>query len=191
MITSNKGNQPVEETILLPIKIERRGVVYQDQYKKIERIEALFDSFSKEYFVSDSGKKAAVLVIRNDEVLLTRQYRLLLNGLSYEIPGGKVNEYEDAKDAAVRECLEETEVRCSNLKPLICFNPDLDCSKNYTQVFFTKETEEITKDAAQRAWIPYNECIEMIFAEKISDSLSVIAILAYFTMMKKERCKTL
>ncbi|MEI7635776.1 MAG: NUDIX hydrolase [Syntrophus sp. (in: bacteria)] len=187
MTTSKKRNKPVEETILLPKRIERKGVVYQDQYKKIERIVALFDSFHKEYFVSDSGKKAAVLVIRNDEVLLTRQYRLLLNGLSYEIPGGKVNDAENADAAAIRECLEETGVRCLNLKPLICFNPDLDCSRNYTQVFFTKETEEITKEAPQRAWIHCNDCLDMIFAEKISDSLSVIAILAYFTLLSRNR----
>lgn len=187
MTTSKKRNKPAEETILLPKRIVRKGVVYQDRYKKIERIEALFDSFNKEYFVSDSGEKAAVLVIRNNEVLLTRQYRLLLNGLSYEIPGGKVNEPENAKDAAVRECLEETGIKCFNLKPLICFNPDLDCSRNYTQVFVTEETEEITKDASHRVWIPCNECIDMVFAEKISDSLTVIAVLAYFTLEIRHR----
>lgn len=191
MTTSKERNKSVEETVLFPKRIEQKEIVYQDQYKKIERIIARFDCFSKEYFVTDSGKKAAVLVIRDDEILLTRQYRLLLNGLSCEIPGGKVNDAENAEDAAIRECLEETGIKCFNLKPLVCFNPDLDCSRNHTQIFFTKEMEEMTKDAAQRTWVSLNDCVDMVFAKKISDSLSVIAILAYFTLMEKERCDLL
>lgn len=88
------------ETTLLPLSIEPRELVYQDRNQKLYRIIARFDGFSKEYYVSDHGQRAAVVAVRNGEVLLARQYRLLINGLSYEIPGGRVDEKETPKSAA-------------------------------------------------------------------------------------------
>ena len=176
----------MSETTLLPLSIEQRELVYQDRNQKIYRIIALFDGFSKEYYVSDHGQRAAVVAVRNGEVLLVRQYRLLINGLSYEIPGGKVDENETPEAAAIRECLEETGVQCLNLKPLISYHPSLDIWKNYTYVFYSEEIKEIEKDNSERrVWIPLERCIEMVFAQQIVDSLSIVALLAYQTLIDK------
>jgi 8-oxo-dGTP pyrophosphatase MutT (NUDIX family) len=119
-------------------------------------------------------------------VLLVRQYRLLINGLSYEIPGGRVDENETPEAAAIRECLEETGVQCLNLKPLISYHPSLDIWKNYTYVFYSEELKEIEKDNSERrVWIPLERCIEMVFAQQIVDSLSIVAILAYQTLRRE------
>ena len=176
----------VSETTLLPLSIEPQELVYQDRNQKIYRIVARFDGFSKEYYVSDHGQRASVVAVRNSEVLLVRQYRLLINGLSYEIPGGRVDENETPEAAAIRECLEETGVQCLNLKPLISYHPSLDIWKNYTYVFYSEEIKEIEKDNSERrVWIPLERCIEMVFAQQIVDSLSIVALLAYQTLIDK------
>ena len=176
----------VSETTLLPLSIEQQELVYQDRNQKIYRIVARFDGFSKEYYVSDHGQRAAVVAVRNGEVLLVRQYRLLINGLSYEIPGGRVDENETPEAAAIRECLEETGVQCLNLKPLISYHPSLDIWKNYTYIFYSEELREIEKDNSERrAWIPLERCIEMVFAQQIVDSLSIVALLAYQMLREK------
>lgn len=170
----------MRETTLLPQSIGPQEIVYQDKVRQLYRIVAEFDGFTKEYYVSDSGQRAALLVVRNDEVLLARQYRLLINGLSLEVPGGKVDEGETPEVAAIRECLEETGVQGSNLKPLISYHPSLDVSKNPTHVYYSKEFTEMTIDNPdRRVWIPLARCIEMVFAQQIVDSLSIIALLAY------------
>jgi len=144
----------MSETTLLPLRIEPQELVYQDKNQKLYRIIARFDGFSKEYYVSDHGQRAAVVVVRSGEVLLTRQYRLLINRLSYEIPGGRVDEKETPKAAAIRECLEETGVQCLNLKPLISYHPSLDIWKNYTYIFYSKEFKEIAENNSdRRIWI--------------------------------------
>ena len=177
----------MSETVSLPLSIEPQEIVYQDRNQRIRRVLARFDGFSKEYYVSDHGQRAALVAVRNGEVLLVRQYRLLINGLSYEIPGGRIDENEAPEAAAIRECLEETGIRCLNAKSLIGYHPGLDIWKNYTYVFYSEELKEFAQDDSdRRVWIPLERCIEMIFARQIVDSLSIVALLAYHTLRTRQ-----
>ena len=177
----------MDETLQLPLSIETGEIVYQDRNQTISRLTACFDGFSKEYFVSDHGQRVAVLVVRSNDVLLVRQYRLLINGLSYEIPGGRADEGETLEAAAARECLEESGVRCWNLKPLISYHAALDIWKNHTHVFLSEECEEmVASDPDRRVWIPLLRCIEMVFEQQIADSLSIVALLAYHTLRTRQ-----
>ena len=170
----------MSETTSLPLSIEPQEIVYQDRNQRIQRILARFDGFSKEYYVSDHGQRAALLAVWNGEVLLVRQYRLLINRLSYEIPGGRIEENEMPEAAAIRECLEETGVQCLSAKPLIGYHPSLDIWKNYTYVFYSEEPSEIANGGAvPRVWVPLARCIEMVLAQQIVDSLSIVALLTY------------
>jgi len=180
-MNKKKDNEAtIGETVSMPKSIESHGFVYEDRFKTIERITAKFGGFTKEYFVSDFGEKAAVLAIKNNDVLLARQYRLLINRLSYEVPGGKVDDGERPEDAAIRECFEETGVRCTNLKLLVSYDPDLEYTRNHTHVFYTDEIEdEQAQKSGMHKWIPFNDCLKMIEQGIISDSLSIITILAY------------
>ncbi|MDY6833751.1 MAG: NUDIX hydrolase [Chloroflexota bacterium] len=176
----------MDETTLLPFNVETREVVYQDRNQRISRIIAQFDGFTKEYYVSDHGQRAALLAVRDGEVLLVRQYRLLINGISYEIPGGKVEEDETPEAAAIRECIEETGVQCSNLKPLISYHPSLDIWDNYTHVFYSELPEETALDSLnQRGWIPLEHCIDMVVTQQLVDGLSIVALLTYNTLVNK------
>ena len=179
-IENKKRKTKTSETINLPHKIKSNGIVYEDGYKKIEKITAQFDSFNKEYFVSDFGEKSAVFVVRNKQVLLVRQYRLLINRLSFEVPGGKIDDGESPKESAIRECFEETGVRCTNLKSLIAYDPDLEYTKNHTYVFYTEEIEnKHSTEKKNYEWVSMNKCLKMVEDGVITDSLSIIAIMAY------------
>lgn len=187
MKNSKMKKSMVTETTLLPVNIETMDIVYQDSVQRIRRIVAHFDGFDKEYFVSDHGLRAALLLVRNGDVLLVRQYRLLINGLSLEIPGGRVDEDETPEAAAVRECSEETGVRCSAVKPLISYHPSLDIWKNYTYLFYSEEIQEVSEDHSdRRVWVPLPHAINMIFQGSIVDSLSILALLSYRALVNKE-----
>lgn len=174
MSTSSK------ETTMFPSKIESHGYVFENRFKKIEKLTATFDGFEKEYFVLDVGPKAGVLIVRDGEVLFVRQYRVLLNDLSYEIPGGLLKENESAETAAIRECQEETGITCTDLKPLVNFNPDHDDERNYTQIFYSEKVDAVSEEGlADYAWVPVEKALDMLFSETISDCLTVIALLAY------------
>lgn len=168
-------------------KLGPREVVYQNPYQEIYRVKAQFDGFAKDIYVLDCGRRVGVVIARGNDVLLVRQYRLLINDLAWEIPGGKVDPNETLEAAACREALEETCLRCRNVKPLLYFHPGLDTCDNPTFMFFAEEFEEApdenldSREVSERVWLPLDECLRMIFAGKIMDSLTVAALLAYHT----------
>jgi ADP-ribose pyrophosphatase len=172
-------------------RISPKQVVYQDNYQQIYKVGADFGSFKKEYFVRDSGQRAGLVVVREQEVLLVRQYRYLIDDMSWEIPGGKVEEGEQPQAAAIRECQEETGILCHNLQPLIFYHLGLDINHNPTHLFHTKQFEVTGGENQQpdeidhHLWVPLSKCIEMIFAQEIVDSFTIVALLSYHTLMLK------
>lgn len=169
------------------------GILYEDKYLKIHNIKAAFNGYQKEYFVQDSGTRAGIVAVKDDSVLFVRQYRLFINGISYEIPGGKVDEGEKPEDAAVRECIEETGVCCLNPKRLIFYHPGMDSAYNPTYIFYTTEFLEQhqphkihTNEVSGWEWIPLTKCVNMILSDEIVDSFSIISILAYQAHVNRE-----
>jgi ADP-ribose pyrophosphatase len=178
----------MRETTQLPLNVTTGEIVYRDKNQVIRQVTARFEGFDKEYLVSDHGERAAIVAVKNGEILLTRQYRLLINRVSYEIPGGKIEEGETPEAAAVRECLEETGIACADVKSLLDFMPGLDIWKNHTFICYSAATREKDKQLAdRRAWIPLARCIDMIFDRQITDSLSIIGIMAYDAMLRRRQ----
>src|SRR5438105_14404052 len=99
---------------MTPQRIGPREVVYQNQYQQIYRVSVEFETFAKELFVNDYGRRVGVLFVRGDSILLVRQYRFLVNQLAWEIPGGKIDPKESPEEGAIREALEETCLRCKS-----------------------------------------------------------------------------
>src|SRR5258706_10702558 len=144
-----------------------------------------FGGFSKDYYVVHFGPRVGVVALNQDKLLLVRQYRFLVNDLSWEIPGGKVEPEETPEVAGARECVEETGVRCTGLKKLVAYYPGLDNVENRTTLLYTEEAQPPARfvsnaaEVEEIAWIPFDECLRMVFAEKILDALTVVGILSY------------
>ena len=167
----------------LPTKA--REVIYEDRYQQIYRVRAKVGDVTKEYVVRDSGRRAGLVLAERGSVLLVRQYRLLIDRLSWEIPGGGVNEGETPLDAAIRECLEETGFLAKNLKPLLSYQLGLDTLHNPTHLYYTEDfvasqgEHTDPHEVVQHEWVPLERCIEMIFEGAIADSFSIVALLSY------------
>jgi ADP-ribose pyrophosphatase len=169
-------------------------LLYEDKYQKIYNFKADFGSHKKEYVVRDSGSRAGMLAVRDGCMLFVRQYRLFLNRFTYEIPGGKIDEGESPEDAAVRECLEETGVRCLNPKPLIFYHLALDAVYCPTYMFCSEKIADLHESSAIHPeettgweWVSLDRCIDMIAKGEIADSFTIIGILSYQTFLNKKK----
>jgi 8-oxo-dGTP pyrophosphatase MutT (NUDIX family) len=165
-------------------RIQRGETIYADRYQRLYRVTADFGTFQKHYCVNDTGVRAGLVAVRDDAVLLVRQYRLLLDDLSWEIPGGRVDEGETPAEAALRECREETGVICRQPQPLIFYQAGLDISHCPTHVFYATPERLGTPVCDRREvvaceWVPLARCREMIARRQLVDGLTIMGLLAY------------
>ena len=183
------GNNPVGRfNDTRPLGRDRRAV-YRNERFQVFQMEVVSGAWVRDYFVIEHGRRAGLVVIRGDDVLMVRQYRMFIEGLTWEIPGGGVRHGESPEQAAVRECLEETGLNCENLKPLLQYHVGLDVVHNPTYLFHTSDFQEV--DAAHgdgeeiigQSWIPLSDCVQMIGEGQIKDSFSIAALLSYRTFV--------
>ncbi len=174
-------------------RIGPRETVYENPYQTVYRVRVDFADFGKDIFVTDYGERVGVVVEGPEGILVTRQYRYLLDRVSWEIPGGKLHPGEELTAGARRECREEAGVACGALAALLTFHPGLDVLHNPSHIFCTREFEELPQDSLDarevcgREWISLPRCIDMIYTGTIVDSLSVISLLSYHVHKTREQ----
>jgi ADP-ribose pyrophosphatase len=166
-------------------RIGPRSREYENAYFHVDSVTVEFPDHAKTIFVSEHGQRVGIVIADGNSVLLVRQYRLLVDALAWEIPGGKVDADETLEQAAFREAHEETGLRCHDLMPLVYFHPGLDTCNNPTFVFrATKFESDVAggvsgHEVSDQVWLPLAECLRMVFQGQIVDSLTVSALLAH------------
>jgi ADP-ribose pyrophosphatase len=167
--------------------------VFETPFTTVRRVHLDFGTHKKTLYVTDPGQRAAVVIRGERGILLTRQYRYLIDALSWEIPGGKFEAGELPMEGARRECLEETGLRCRDLRLLLVFQPGLDTYRNPTHVFLSEDFETIdgavphAEEVSGLVWVPFEKCIEMIHQGQIVDALSIVSLLFYQSSLLPKR----
>jgi ADP-ribose pyrophosphatase len=178
------------------IRSTLRRLDYRNPFMEVTHTRADFGAFTKEYFVVELGPRAGMVAVRNSKVLMARQYRFLIDAMSWEIPGGKIDRGETPEAAAIRECREETGVVCRTLKPLIVYYPGLDNFNNRTTLLYSEDLDDSAPFVADQtevteiAWIPFERCLQMLLKGEILDALTVTGLLAYQVKVLAPRATT-
>lgn len=161
------------------------GDILSTEFLRVEHVCADFEGgLSKNYHVVRFLPRVGVLLLARSRVLLVRQWRLLPRAMSWELPGGSVEEGEETKSAAIRECEEETGIRCATLDPLILYYPGLDNVDNPTWIFVCRdftETGAFTPsrgEIVERCWMGFEEALDMVFRHEITDAMTVVGLTA-------------
>ena len=176
-----------------PRHISEKRTLLSTGFFTVYSVTADFGDFQREYFVTEDGPRVGILAFKDDSILMVRQYRFLLNGLSWEIPGGKVDPGEDLETAAGREFLEETGYRCANLKSLFSYDVGLDIRHNPTSLFETSEVEyvhPIEEETVDVEWVPFDDCLEWVLTGKITDIFTITAVFSHQLLIRDGRTFT-
>lgn len=136
-------------------------------------------------YIGHIGAAAVVPVLEDGRILMVRQYRNALDRFTLEIPAGKLNYADEPMaDCAARELEEEMGYRSEKLEPLITVNTTVAFCNEKIGIFVARdlkpsqqhwdEDEEVEGEA-----YTVEELCDMIFSQKMTDSKTVAAILAY------------
>lgn len=134
-------------------------------------------------FINHKGAAAIVPVDENGNLIMVRQYRNALERYTLEIPAGGLNPGEDMKTAATRELEEETGYRSEHVEHLVDINTTVAFCNEKIGIYYTTELissrQHLDEDeflSVERHSIP--ELEKMIFEGKITDSKTIVAVLA-------------
>lgn len=113
---------------------------------------------------------------------LVGQYRYTLGQYSWEIPEGGCPEGTDPLDTAKRELLEETGLIAAEWEQLMPFHLSNSVCDEFGYIFLARglkqgESEPEETEQLQVKRVPFDDAYQMVISGKITDSLSVAAIL--------------
>jgi len=168
-----------------PISMSPEREIFKNDWLRVYAVKADFGPFSKEYFVTErKGGRVGIIVVRDEQVLLVRQFRFLINDMSWELPGGGRREGETPEEAAVRECREEAGVHCHSIRKVLEYQQGIDVTQSTAVIFecldfSVAEDLHRNQETDDRAWVPIERCVEMMLDGRIKDSMTMLALLMY------------
>lgn len=132
-----------------------------------------------------------IVCIKDNQILLVRQYRYAIDQVTLEIPAGKKHKDETYKQCAIREMNEETGYDCKEWIPLHYFmtTPGF-CDEKlwlYQAIdpFPSATPLEADEDEdIEVCWMSLEEACEKIKNEEIIDAATIVAI---YTMMLERK----
>jgi ADP-ribose pyrophosphatase len=136
----------------------------------------------KRSIVRHNGSAVMMPVDEKNRVLLVRQYRLPANQFLWELPAGKIDEGENALQAAKRELGEETGLKAKKWKKLTTFYPSPGYVEEKMTIFLATELTQgeahpMDDERIETRWFAKKELQELIRTNKITDAKTMIAFL--------------
>ncbi len=118
----------------------------------------------------------------HDRILLVGQYRYALGAYSWEIPEGGSPLSTSPLASAKRELKEETGFSAKKWSKLLSLHLSNSCTDERAEIFLARDLKpgaaepEDTEQLAVK-WIPLTEAVRLVESGKITDAISVAAIL--------------
>ena len=169
-----------------PVKVLEHRLSYQGKILRIYDDLVEVNGRHTHWDLVHHNGAAAVLPVTDDgKILMVRQYRRALSRYTLEIPAGKLDSPDEPMiECARRELEEETGYRSDDLSLLLNINTTVAFCDEFIGVFLAKDLKKShqhldeDEDINVEAW-ELKDLLELIYTQKMTDSKTVAAILAY------------
>ncbi len=136
----------------------------------------------KRSVVRHNGSAVMMPVDDKKRVLLVRQYRLPADKYLWELPAGKIDDGENALQAAKRELIEETGLRAKKWKKLALFYPSPGFLQESMTIYLATdlthgEAQPMDDERIETKWFTRKELKTMVKTNAIVDAKTMIGFL--------------
>lgn len=167
---------------LEPFKKLKEEIIWESSYWK--HIKALFElpDGTKRWMEYPGGFNFVVMFALNvkGEILLQRQYRPIVEAMSFQVPAGKIEEDETKEQAALRELSEESGYSGKSVEYMGEFFPSPGFSNQVGHSFvisdlFEKKLDNGDEFALEHEWKTVGEIDQMISNGVMKDGAVITA----------------
>jgi len=142
---------------------------------------------SERVVLKHPGGASVLPITKDQQIILTKQYRYPIQKISLEIPAGKKdNPNEDGLTCAIRELEEETGYQSKNFKKLFSFHPAVGFCDEVLDIFIAYDCEKIDVPASpdedefiEIEYIHKNQINDLLSSGAITDGKTIIALQYY------------
>lgn len=139
-------------------------------------------------FIGHKGASAMIPVDKDGKILMVKQYRMAIDSYTLEIPAGGLNQGEDSRTCAIRECEEETGYQAGEVHHLIDVYTTVAFSNEKICIYYTNDITKSKQNLDDDEFVTIerhsiDEICSMIFDGTIQDAKTIAGIMAYKTKM--------
>jgi 8-oxo-dGTP pyrophosphatase MutT (NUDIX family) len=174
-----------------PWEIKSQQTIYNNNWIKLTEYQVINPAGNPGIYGKVHFKNRAIGIVPLDQDMntyLVGQYRFPLNEYSWELPEGGGPLHEDPLDAAKRELLEETGLKANNWTEIQRMHLSNSVSDELAFIYlatglqqFEAEPEDTEQLTTRK--LPFNEVYQMVCNGRITDAITVAAILRVKLMM--------
>lgn len=162
----------------------KREIIYDGKILQLTKEEVELENGQHAYreVVYHNGG-VCVLAVKNNQILLVKQFRYPNRLDTLEIPAGKLEKDEDPKTCALRELEEETNYRASNMKFIMKTLPSPGYTSEWLYLYEAVDFQEVNDALAcddefiDVIWLNLDEAYQKVLNGDIVDAKTVIAIM--------------
>jgi len=135
-------------------------------------------------FIGHKGAAAIVPMDSDGKIVMVRQYRNAVDEYTLEIPAGGLNQGEDMKTCAARECEEETGYRAGKVEHLLDLYTTVAFSNEKIGIYYTTDLIKTSQSLDEDEYVnvekyTMDELVQKIFSGEIKDAKTIAALLAF------------